>query len=914
MSNIKIYGKLENATPEGILAGANQIKDDSFNKKQDEINSEFKRRIENLEGGSGGSGSGTKTIKFSELDTLSSLEVCGYYVVLNDDNVDSGSLIVTGDYLSHGVTQFLLSNFIINNSGQIDGRHKDELPTIITRYKLLSGSWSKWTYYPIDDSLSNTVRVYSSKKVQDELDKRYTTIGFAGILSSSVSVDSLSEVPDSGDKTTVFYHEGKKAFVIKKSSNYYTRWNNVNLWNDSKTNKASTSTYFISNEDNLQYTFDGSSLKLTSKSLDPLMEDPWYSVYFAEISEETPDLIQFKPDNATPTEVYYMKNHKVFAYKEGSSYYTTFANTIIWNVSNKEGTLTAKTKVYFIDINGIQYTFNGTDLRPTGNNSNGEGNGWNTSKFNSILDGSEDVSSGQYSPDEVSSDEIFFSEKYSTFLYKDSNGIFYTGWSGVENYNIDLSGSEIGYPLRKRAKEDTYFIDADQKQYTFEKGSGLIPTGSTNEEESQYPEILYSNLDDTITEGAYKVKRTDNATTYEFLIVTSNFSASTGMTYTQYYFQESGKLKYRAKTGSGSWNSWGDIGGASSGGTSINVVQTTGNSTSDVMSQKAVTDELNKKQDRLVSGTNIKTINNQSLLGSGSLSIPALKEITDSELDTTVSGGIYIVRGDSKILTMNISVSKLPDSSDVVVSQYLFENDGGVKRRTRKNADSWSSWEYQKQEAGDSDKFSMSQKAVTSLVGQLQVPVNFNSFISDEVHIEDTGSMEEGTKDNVFYYNYGTNHKFILKKLVTSGGIGAGNYKYYDQFGGQENWQADLNNPKTNTRFIDITGENYYYNGSELVSLGFADPIQYIYGKYDDPESFTEIAKKLLSANFFFAKIEVKISEGQYSQVFFNGKLINDNSQGSMPAVLVGTSVSGENYRMIGLGTDRVEIEKIVVS
>lgn len=50
---------------------------------------------------------------------------------------------------------------------------------------------------------------------------------------------------------------------------------------------------------------------------------------------------------------------------------------------------------------------------------------------------------------------------------------------------------------------------------------------------------------------------------------------------------------------------------------SSNVVQVTGGSEEDVMSQKAVTDELNKKQDTLKSGENIKTINGQSILGSG---------------------------------------------------------------------------------------------------------------------------------------------------------------------------------------------------------------------------------------------------------------------------------------------------------
>ena len=61
---------------------------------------------------------------------------------------------------------------------------------------------------------------------------------------------------------------------------------------------------------------------------------------------------------------------------------------------------------------------------------------------------------------------------------------------------------------------------------------------------------------------------------------------------------------------------------------SAGVVQETGNNTAQVMSQDAVTRELNKlfskvedKQEQLVSGENIKTINGQSVLGYGDITI-----------------------------------------------------------------------------------------------------------------------------------------------------------------------------------------------------------------------------------------------------------------------------------------------------
>lgn len=65
----------------------------------------------------------------------------------------------------------------------------------------------------------------------------------------------------------------------------------------------------------------------------------------------------------------------------------------------------------------------------------------------------------------------------------------------------------------------------------------------------------------------------------------------------------------------------------------ISILQHTGQSTEDTMSQKVITDELEKKQDRLISGINIKTINGESLLGSGNIEIAA-PEIPGEDVET----------------------------------------------------------------------------------------------------------------------------------------------------------------------------------------------------------------------------------------------------------------------------------------
>lgn len=216
------------------------------------------------------SGSGFKEVDFSNIDSLDSIEDCGYYSVITMEH-NCGALIVTSDHAAHGIMQFLISNYQIEN-GVVDGRHSDGTFTIVCRFKKLSGSWSVWSYFGINDAVATDFYSYSSNKVKSELDVRYITLKFAGI------------------------------------------------------------------------------------------------------SEETPDLNQPSADTATPDKVYYMKNHKVFAYKKNDTYFTTFVNTVIWNIF-KNGSLIAKTDTYFIDNNGIQYIFDGTDLKPTGKYEGGDLNG-----------------------------------------------------------------------------------------------------------------------------------------------------------------------------------------------------------------------------------------------------------------------------------------------------------------------------------------------------------------------------------------------------------------------------------------------------------------------------------------------------------------------------------------------------------
>lgn len=68
-ADINIYGTLKNATPNGTVATADQIRDEAEGKMQSEINSDFKERIASLESGGGTGG----TDDYNELDNKPSI-------------------------------------------------------------------------------------------------------------------------------------------------------------------------------------------------------------------------------------------------------------------------------------------------------------------------------------------------------------------------------------------------------------------------------------------------------------------------------------------------------------------------------------------------------------------------------------------------------------------------------------------------------------------------------------------------------------------------------------------------------------------------------------------------------------------------------------------------------------------------
>lgn len=82
---------------------------------------------------------------------------------------------------------------------------------------------------------------------------------------------------------------------------------------------------------------------------------------------------------------------------------------------------------------------------------------------------------------------------------------------------------------------------------------------------------------------------------------------------------------------------------------------------------------LASKQDTLVSGTNIKTINNESLLGSGNISISG-GSATDVQISGTsiTSGGIANIVTEG---TYNASTNKIATMDDIPTATYDSTNE-----------------------------------------------------------------------------------------------------------------------------------------------------------------------------------------------------------------------------------------------
>lgn len=92
-----------------------------------------------------------------------------------------------------------------------------------------------------------------------------------------------------------------------------------------------------------------------------------------------------------------------------------------------------------------------------------------------------------------------------------------------------------------------------------------------------------------------------------------------------------------------------------------------------LVTSKGVADALNGKQDTLVSGTNIKTINSNSILGSGNLTIRELPSVTTSDNDKVlqVVNGVWVAKNNGVF-----DIDYQPASQDSILADNAVDNVG----------------------------------------------------------------------------------------------------------------------------------------------------------------------------------------------------------------------------------------------
>lgn len=88
------------------------------------------------------------------------------------------------------------------------------------------------------------------------------------------------------------------------------------------------------------------------------------------------------------------------------------------------------------------------------------------------------------------------------------------------------------------------------------------------------------------------------------------------------------------------------------------------------MSNYATKEEVNAKQDKLVSGSSIKTINNTSLLGTGNITVGNYPLSTTTSSSMLLSPNTYYRNTNTSLSSLTIT---LASSSTLVLNEYFVE-------------------------------------------------------------------------------------------------------------------------------------------------------------------------------------------------------------------------------------------------
>lgn len=163
------------------------------------------------------------------------------------------------------------------------------------------------------------------------------------------------------------------------------------------------------------------------------------------------------------------------------------------------------------------------------------------------------------------------------------------------------------------------------------------------------------------------------------------------------------------------------------------------------------------KQDKLVSGTNIKSINNNSILGTGNINLPSTSEVGDvANLETTatdVVGAINELDGDIGDLSFLNTTAKNSVVNAINEIQAEVDNSGWVNLTSEKG--SWSSLRYRK-------------------VGKIVTIEGYASSYTWGGSNEIIASIPEEIRPTVIKYIYGFSASKTMSRLYVAPGGGLG--------------------------------------------------------------------------------------------------------------------------------------------
>ena len=192
------------------------------------------------------------------------------------------------------------------------------------------------------------------------------------------------------------------------------------------------------------------------------------------------------------------------------------------------------------------------------------------------------------------------------------------------------------------------------------------------------------------------------------------------------------------------------------------------------LATKADKSSLASKQDKLVSGTNIKTINSQSLLGSGNISIESTSITVDSALSTTSENPVQ-----NKVVTKALQTKA--NASDIPTKVSQLENDSKFATQTavvqglatKADKDSLTSLEGSvstlETTVGNQDKAIVANaQAIQGKQDKLVSGTNIKTINNQSLLGEGNISIESGTSITVDSALSDTSENPVQNKVITT--------------------------------------------------------------------------------------------------------------------------------------------------